>query len=175
MRGKIKCHKEISEWFGVKALAVFYSRTGTTRKVAESISKALSCDIEEIFDTKSRAGPLGFITAGRDASEKKLTVIQESKMDPSVYDIVVIGTPVWAGTMSAAIRTYVSQNRERFKRVAFFCTCGGMDADRTLEAMKDLCGKETVASLTITKKETEGEEYSEKIREFVTRIEGTTS
>jgi len=159
----------------MKALTVFYSRTGTTRKIAGSISKALSCDIEEIFDTKNRAGPLGFITAGRDASEKKLTVIQDTKMDPNMYDIVVIGTPVWAGTMSAAIRTYISQNKERFKRVAFFCTCGGTSAGKTIEAMKDLCGKETVASLTITKKDMESKEYQKKIDEFVTEIRGTTS
>jgi flavodoxin len=158
----------------MKALTVFYSRTGTTRNVAESISKALSCDIEEIFDTKNRAGPLGFIIAGRDASGKKLTVIQQTRMDPSVYDIVVIGTPVWAGTISAAIRTYISQNKEHFKKIAFFRTCGGMGADKTIEAMKDLCGKETVASLSITKKDMESEEYPKKIDEFVTTIKGKT-
>jgi len=159
----------------MKVLTVFYSRTGTTRKVAESISKALSCDIEEIFDTKNRAGPLGFITAARDASNKKLTVIRETKMDPSAYDIIVIGTPVWGRAMSAPIRTYICQNKEHFKRVAFFCTCGGMNADKTLEAMKDLCGKETVALVTITQKETKSEEYLRKIDEFATTIKGTTS
>jgi flavodoxin len=158
----------------MKALTVFYSRTGTTRNVAESVSKALSCDIEEIFDTKNRAGPLGLIIAGRDASGKKLTVIQQTKSDPSVYDIVVIGTPVWAGNMSAPIRTYISQNKEHFKKVAVFCTCGGMGADKTIEATKALCGKKTVASLSITKKDLESEEYPKKIDEFVTTIKAKT-
>ena len=155
-------------------LTVFYSRTGTTRKVAESISKAISCDLEEIVDTKNRAGPFGYITAGRDAANGKLTVIREARLDPSAYEIVVIGTPVWAGTMSTPVRTYISQNRDRFKRVALFCTCGGTDADETLEAMKELCGKPTVASVAIREKETKGEEYLQKITEFVNAMKSAT-
>jgi hypothetical protein len=41
--------------------------------------------------------------------------------------------------------------------------------------MKDLCGKETVALVTITQKETKSEEYLKKIDEFATTITGTTS
>ena len=87
----------------MKALTVFYSRTGTTREVAESISQTLSCDVEEIVDTKKRGGPLGLLFSGRDASQKKLTVVRPPQKDPSLYDIVVIGTPVWAGNMSPAL------------------------------------------------------------------------
>ena len=159
----------------MKALIVFYSRTGTTRKVAESISKALSCDLEEVFDTKNRAGPLSFITAGRDAAQKRLTVIRDPKMDPRVYDIIVIGTPVWAGTVSSPIRTYITQKREYFKRVAFFCTVGGTGTDKTLETMKDLCGKDPVASLWITTKQTKSEQYLKKTDEFVDKIRSETS
>jgi flavodoxin len=158
----------------MKVLTVFYSRTGTTRNVAESISKALSCDIEEIFDTKNRTGPLGFIASGREASQKKLAAIQHVKKDPGLYDIVLIGTPVWAGTMSTPIRTYISQNKEHFKRAAFFCTYSGTGADKTLEAMKDLCGKETAASIAITKKETKSEQCLQKIDKFVNTIKSTS-
>ncbi len=158
----------------MKALTVFYSRTGTTRKVAESISKALSCDIEEILDTKNRTGPLAYISSGREARKEELAVIQPIKKDPSLYDVVLIGTPVWAGAMSTPIRTYITQNRERFKSVAFFCTCGGPGADKTLKSMKDLCGKQTVASVAIGSKETKSGEYQEKVDEFLTEIKRTS-
>jgi flavodoxin len=144
--------------------------TGTTRKIADAISKVFSCDMEEILDTKNRKGPLGFLASGRDASQKKLTSIQPVKKDPGLYDVVLIGTPVWAGTVSTPIRTYIFQNRERFNRVAFFCTYGGRHANETFKAMSDLCGKEAVASVAITTKETKGEEYLQKINEFVNTI-----
>jgi len=158
----------------MNALTVFYSRTGTTRKVAESISKTLSCDLEEILDTKNRMGPLAYIASGREAREKKLAVIQPIKKDPQLYDIVLIGTPIWAGTVSTPVRTYISQNNEHFKRVAFFCTCGGASADKTFESMKDLCGKEPIASMMIQTKETKSEKYFQKIDEFLNTIKRTS-
>ena len=40
----------------MKILVAYYSRTGTTRKVAETIAGILKCDIEEVLDKKSRFG-----------------------------------------------------------------------------------------------------------------------
>lgn len=47
-------------------LVVFYSRTGNTKKVAEALARELKCDTDEILETKSRKGILGYIFAGRD-------------------------------------------------------------------------------------------------------------
>ena len=54
----------------MKTLVVFYSRTGTTKKVGENIAKILKCDSEEIFDTKDRMGVVGYMQAGKDAMFK---------------------------------------------------------------------------------------------------------
>ncbi|MFH2027554.1 MAG: hypothetical protein ABIJ08_00305 [Nanoarchaeota archaeon] len=89
----------------MKTLITYYSRTGTTRKVANEIAVQLGCDTDEIIDKTKRSGPLGYITSGRDAMKKSLTEI-ETKKDPSQYDLVIIGTPIWAWTMAPAIRTY---------------------------------------------------------------------
>jgi len=40
----------------MKALVVFYSRTSTTKPVAESLAQSLNCDSEELIDTKNAAG-----------------------------------------------------------------------------------------------------------------------
>ena len=58
----------------MKPLVVFYSRTGTTKKVGEALADLLQCDSEELIDTKKRKGPLGFLRSGRDATRNKLTV-----------------------------------------------------------------------------------------------------
>ena len=108
----------------MKSLVMFYSRTGTTKQIGEALAQLLECDSEELVDTKKRSGPLGFVSAGRDAQTKKLTTLADIKDDPALYDLVILGTPVWGGTLSSAIRTYISANRSKFKRVAFFCTQG---------------------------------------------------
>jgi menaquinone-dependent protoporphyrinogen IX oxidase len=80
----------------MKILVVFYSRTDNTRKTAEEIASVLECDMEEIIDTKNRSGALGYIKSGKDASRRKLTVLKEIINDPSQYDLLIIGTPLWA-------------------------------------------------------------------------------
>ena len=44
----------------MKALVAYYSRGGTTKKVAEKISALLEGDIEEIHDLKKRSGIIGW-------------------------------------------------------------------------------------------------------------------
>ena len=154
----------------VKSLVVFYSRSGTTRKAAEKISNLLKSDIEEVIDMKNRAGALGWFISGMDAALKRLTVIKETKNDPASYDVVVLGTPVWAGTMSSPIRTFISQNKGHLRKVALFCTCG--DSGKVaLEALQDLCGSKPIASLEVKTKEVVKEECIRKCEAFVKEID----
>ena len=136
----------------MKALVIYYSRTGRTKKVAEIISDILSCDIEEIVDTKKITGPLGFFHSGRQAIKKKLTVIKNTEKEPSEYDIVIIGTSVWVNTMSTPVMTYLDQNWKYFNKVAFFCTYGGTGVETTFYDMEGLCSQKPVSLLNLRSK-----------------------
>lgn len=154
----------------MKTLIIFYSRTGITRKVAEKIAGALPCDSEEIFDAKDRSGAAGFFWAGRDATYKNLTVLQPIARDPAQYDLVILGTPVWAFTVSTPMRTYIYQNKNKFKAVAFFCTENLSGGPRTFHEMKKLCGKKPLAVLELLAKEIIRGEGADKIKTFVDEI-----
>ena len=154
----------------MKYLIIYFSRTGTTKKVAESISNSLKCDSEEILDTQNREGALGYIKSGKDATLKKLTIIKNIKKNPKEYDMIIIGTPVWAWTMSTPIRTYISQNKDSFNKVAFFCTMGGSGSEKTFKDMEVLCGKKPLAVLDLKTKDVIKNEYVSKIEEFVGKL-----
>ena len=49
-------------------VVVYYSRSGTVRRVAEQLAALLGADLEEIRETKDRAGFLGLISSGRTPS-----------------------------------------------------------------------------------------------------------
>ena len=51
----------------MKVLVAFYSRTGSTKLVAEAIAQALNADVEEIKDKKDRNGIFGFLKSGYEA------------------------------------------------------------------------------------------------------------
>jgi len=143
----------------MKILVVFYSRTGNTRRVGEEIAKNLNADIDEIIDKKKRSGIIGWLGGGIDALFKKLTEI-ENKKRPEEYDIAIIGTPVWVGTISPAIRTYLSQNK--FNKTAFFCVYR-TDKGKTFNEMEKLSTKpEAVLEI----KDREIEKSKEKIKSF---------
>lgn len=154
----------------MKSLVVFYSRTGTTKKAAEDISKTLKCDIEEIIDLKNRHGLWGYFISGKDAGLKKLTKIKETLKNPKDYDLIIIGTPVWAHNMAPAVRTYLSQNKELMKKVAFFCTFGCSGAHSAFKNMKNVCGKAPVALLALKTSEVMRNNYFDKLNDFIKAI-----
>ena len=81
----------------MKTLVTFYSRTNNTKKIGEEIAKNLKADSDNILDKKNRKGIFSYFIAGKDALFKKLTKI-ENKKDPSKYNLVIIGTPIWVGS-----------------------------------------------------------------------------
>ena len=154
----------------MKILVVFYSRSGKTKKVANTISKILKCDKEEIFDTKNRKGIPGFLSAGTDANLRRLTAIKEIKNNPSLYDLVIIGTPIWSSNISTPIRTYLSLHKDDFKKVAFFCTRLGSDTEKVFVDMRNLSQKTPIALLELTSREVVRDQYMEKVKEFIKNL-----
>ncbi|MDD5085136.1 MAG: flavodoxin [Candidatus Omnitrophica bacterium] len=130
----------------MKALIVYYSRTGKTRGVAEKLAGKLNADITEIVDLKSRKGPLGFVGGAHDALKKLTTEISPISYLPENYDIVIVGTPVWADNMTPAVRTFLAKYPLRGKRAAFFCTTAVSGIDNTLATMAELAMPPTVAA-----------------------------
>lgn len=157
----------------MKTLIVFYSRSGNTKKVAEKLSNSLECDLEEIGDTQKRSGIIGFLRSGYQANRGELTVIQEVKNDPSQFDLVIIGTPVWSGTMSTPIRTYLQQNQDKLNNVAFFCTESSSGDEKTFKEMEEVCGKSPLNTLVLKVKRFDAETCQQKIDQFVEEIQKT--
>lgn len=156
----------------MKILVTYYSRDGHTKAVAQRISKALEADIEEVIDKTNRRGFINWFLAGRDAMKKKLTEIEPIKSDPAQYDIVLIGTPIWAWNMAPAVRTYLSQNKGKMRSVAFFCTQGGSGGQKTFGYMEELSGLKPKAILELSAKELAGTEKDRKIADFVSKLKG---
>ncbi len=108
-----------------KVLIAYYSRTGTTQNIAALLKQTLNCETEEIIDLKNRNGFSGNLSGGVDALLQRQTRIKQPVHHPSAYDLVILGTPVWLGNLSPALRTYIVQNKKYLPQLAFFCTFAG--------------------------------------------------
>lgn len=154
----------------IKALVVYYSRSGHTKKVAEAIADMISGDTEEIIDTKKRSGPLGYVRSGRESMKEMLADIQEPVKDPSEYDLVIVGTPVWAMKMSTPVRAYLSKVKSRINNVAFFCTMGGKGDESTLSGMEEFLDMEPVAKMSFRSGDIKKGTYPEAVGKFIDMI-----
>ncbi len=153
----------------MKKLVVYYSRTGTTKIAAEILAKELNADIEGIVDKTKRSGIFGFIKSGRDAMKRRMTEIEPVKQNANSYDLIVIGTPVWAGNIPPAIRTYLTKNSLEKKKVAILITCSGSEVGKIVEEIKNSIQKaEVIGELAIKRREISDAES--KIKEWVKNL-----
>ena len=151
-------------------LIVVYSRTGTTRKVAEALRDRLNADIELIEDVTSRSGIFGYLKSGHEAWKKIAPEIKPTRLNPDDYDLVVIGTPVWAGSMASPVRTYLEQYGSRLNRVALFCTEGGSGEEKAFSEITGFCNGEPLATMALTTKKVATNAFSSELESFAETI-----
>ncbi len=130
-----------------KCLVVFYSWSGNTRKVAEALAAELHCECEEIVETRARRGFLAYTRSIREAAQRHPALIAPTKHNPSAYDLVIVGTPVWAWSVSSPVRTYLAANAQSLPQVAFFCTLGGRGEKSTFAQMEAICDKLPIGTI----------------------------
>lgn len=139
-----------------RALVAYYSRSGNTRRVAEVIAAELGADLEPITDRTERHGLLGYLRAARDAIRGRGTAIGEPVHNPATYDLVVVGTPVWASAVTPAIRTYLARHAGRLPDAALFLTHGGTGRERVFSQMTALCGRFPLGAFALREQELRG-------------------
>lgn len=148
----------------MKILITYYSRTGVTKKIGDELAKLLKADVDEIQGKTSYEGGLGYIKGGKEATFKQTPDIVQNK-DPSKYDLVIIGTPIWSWNMSSVTRSYLKNNN--FKKVAFFCTQGGSGDSRAFSEMEELSSK-PLATLAILTKDVIKNNHD--LKDFISKI-----
>ena len=159
----------------MKTLIVYYSRTGTTRKVAHELAEALSADIEELKERANREGAKGYLQAGRDSMRKRPAELEAVTMDPADYDMVVIGGPCWAQGMCTPIRTYGIQQKENLKKVAFFSTAGSATFSRkAVDSMASATGLTPIATMALAQKDVKSD-ASQALEKFVATLRAAHS
>ncbi|MHB9296556.1 hypothetical protein PilKf_02329 [Pillotina sp. SPG140] len=119
-------------------LVIYCSYSGNCACIAEHIKEQTGADLLRltIAGEKPRAGFLRYVWAGPLLLSKKNPPLEPYTVDIQRYDLIIIGTPVWAGSMAPVFRTFFSQTPISGKRIAFFC-CHAGSRGSVFNAMKD--------------------------------------
>ena len=143
----------------MKSLVVYYSRTNTTRKLAEKIAGEINADIEEIKPKVNYHGKIGYVRGGKDAMSEKIIDLEELKYNPEDYDVVYIGGPIWASKAANPLISYLNQNS--FRNVKFFLTAGKSGFESSFKQMEKYSTK-PLKTLALTTKEVKQDNYDLK-------------
>lgn len=106
-------------------LIVYYSRSGNSRLVAETLQEKLSYPAEPIQSTKNREGFLGVLTCVLDQLMDRDDIIKPLEKDPKDYNPVILVSPVWIGKLSSPARTFIKQAKLEGKDLYLVLTYNG--------------------------------------------------
>jgi flavodoxin len=154
----------------MKVLVVYFSRTGNTRQIAQAMTGPLSADLECVQDGRTRSGIWGYVRSLHEAMRQRVISIGVPTKDPSEYDLIILGTPVWAHNMCSPMRSYITAQKERFKAIAVFCTQGGSGASKVIGDMAKLCGRTPLASLVLDEREIKNGQFTAKLGTFIKSV-----
>lgn len=163
----------------MKSLVIFYSLDGHTKFVAELLAQELKADLVELelvkpFPTK---GFKKYFWCGKSSVFKEKPELKTIVPNLHGYDLVVIGTPVWAGNCASPINTLLSilSNEQKLqgKRVGILITNGGGSIKRCVKQVKKVLPKNEFLELLyfVNPSKENKDEILKKIRGWVQSVD----
>ena len=125
-----------------KAIIFFYSYSGNTKKVTKILQEQLSGKYNtdsvqiEAFDEPNSF----FKQCVRAVRKKEAKINEDIASDLKEYDLIALGTPVWAFGMAPGLRTFINKcSGLDSKKIILFATYGsGVGKDKCLNEMEEI-------------------------------------
>ena len=132
----------------MKTLIVYYSYEGNCASIVGKIKAALpDADTLRLStnDDAARSGFAKYVWGGKQVFCGKTPALKPYTVDASAYELIIIGTPVWAWSCAPAMRSFLEGTKIEGKRIALFC-CHGGGKGKTLEKLKKTLPGNTFAA-----------------------------
>lgn len=131
---------------GAHSLVVYFSWSGNTQKVAESIQQQTGSDLVEIVPKTPYSTDYNTVVNDAKAEQQQNArpEIEGSIDNLDDYDTVYVGFPNWWGDMPMILYTFFDTYDLSGKTVSLFCTSGGSGLSNTVDEVKSLEPNATV-------------------------------
>ena len=113
----------------MKTLVVYFSQTGKTKAAAERIAQLSGADLVEIKTYRSyqMSYRKTVFTSLKEILLKERPELDMEIPDISVYDRILIGSPIWCGTLPNAVFSFLDKVNLNGKKAAIFTTSGATE------------------------------------------------
>ena len=127
----------------MKKAVVFYSMDGNTRALAKQIAQKFEADVFELEETKKRPeGMKAFMGAGFQAFFGVKTKLKDDfsqQMDG--YDMIYIGTPIWAAKQAPAVSSFMAKLKPLGKELYGIYRSGRPGGRHAQQGGSEACGQ----------------------------------
>ena len=136
----------------MKSIIIYFSLTGNTEKLARLIRKSLSKRDIDVEELRLKGGEGNFIKESLSALFSRKILIEKKELKK--YNLIFLGSPVWAFSPVPAIVSFV-KNVENLseKKVFLFFTYGSgtgrRRAERVLRNLVEDRGGEVISTIQI--------------------------
>ena len=149
-----------------KTLVIFYSYTGTSRRVAQLLCSQLGWPSGEILEANPRAGVLGTLRCLADSMLRLKPLINYRGPDPKAFDTVVLVSPIWAYRLGGPMRTFVANHRAGLRQVAVLSVMGAYGAPNAVAEIGELLGRAPVLASAFTSREVDDGSCAARLEAF---------
>lgn len=131
-----------------KTLVVYYSATGSTKAIAETIADTVGADLFEITPVDPyTSDDLNWTNDNsrvsvehNDESKRDVPLTKTTPDNWSDYDTVFIGYPIWWGIAAWPVNNFVKGNDFSGKTVIPFCTSASSGLGQSGELLAEMAG-----------------------------------
>ncbi len=138
----------------MKIAYLFFSYTGNTRFIAEKMQQACGGDLIPVLTTRRYSTFTAYTVGALRSRQEEADPIRPEEIDVSGYDLLVIGSPVWAWKPAPPTQSLVTALRgSEGKRAVIYVTCGHQagEALPLMERWLDSRGITVVSQMAFTK------------------------
>lgn len=150
----------------MRKLVAYFSASGVTAKVAESLAEAIGADIYAIEpETPYTAGDLDWTNQRsrssmemNDPASRPAIIDKRDNMDD--YDVVFVGFPIWWYVAPTIINTFLESYNLTGKTIIPFATSGGSGMGKTNEKLLPSCSGAKLLEGAVFKSNVTGNELA---------------
>ena len=130
-----------------KTLTVYFSKSGHTKSIAETIAREISSPLHEIITVKKYPSTyiMTILESRKEFKRNDKPALASPKIENfASYDRIILGFPVWFFTCPMAVVSWLEQYDFSGKDIYPFCTSGGSSCAKATAKIRELCPGATV-------------------------------